>query len=248
MQKSVPSPGQDSSEAGAAPRSSLARTLVVLLVSLWLLSGLVPCSFSIAGERARRVKCTSNLKQITYACVLYSGDNAEAFPPDLGALVEEYISDGEIFQCPSSGRYRAGECPPGGPLEDKHLSYCYVSGLRATDDADFILAFDEEWNHDREGIVVAFVGGRVSWVRNVESLHARLKEQSAALAADGRTVNILRPSWSKWPEPPPDLPARFAWPWWFWLILAGAAVLVVLLAVAVVRRVVREYRTWAMRI
>jgi len=202
----------------------------------------------VARERARRAKCTGNLKQIAYACLLYSGDNAEAFPPDLGALVGEYVTHGDIFLCPSSGRHRAGACPPGGPLDDANLSYCYVSGLKASDADDFILAFDEEWNHDREGLVVAYVGGRVGWANDIETFHAKLDKQQAALEAEGRSMKIVRPSWSRWPEPPPELPSRMGWSWQLWLIVAGVALLVLLVAIVVVRCVVREYRAWAYRI
>jgi len=179
MRKDVPNAGQDSGEAGAAPRSSLVGVVAISLFIIWVLWGLVPCSLGVAREPARRANCTSNIKQILYASHLYSGDHGSAFPPDLGALVGEYITDGGLFICASSGRSSGGEYPWRGPLDDANLSYCYVSGLKATDDGDLILAFDEEWNHDREGLVVAYVGGRVGWASDIESFHAKLEEQRA---------------------------------------------------------------------
>jgi hypothetical protein len=247
MPDGAPSPERHGGGAGEGSRFSLVRVLVVLLPLVWLLTDLVPCTLATAPERARRTKCTSNLKQIIYACQLYAGDNGGVFPPELAALAGDYVSDGELFICPSTDRRSGGHHPWRGPLDDANLSYSYVAGLKATDDGDCILAFDEEWNHDREGLVVVYVGGRISWVRNVETLHVRLKEQSAALKARGREMEVLRPSWSKWPDPPLALPARTDWRPRHWLILGGVAVLVGLLVTAAAMRIVRRFRDGSAR-
>jgi len=54
-------------------------------------------------------------------------------------------------------------------------------------------------------------------------------------------MKIVRPSWSKWPEPPPECSG---WSWQLWLIVASVALLVIAVSV----RVFREYRAWAYRI
>ncbi len=38
---------------------------------------------------------------------------------------------------------------------DMHIDYVYVSGLRATDDPAYVLAFDDEWNHDGDAVLFA---------------------------------------------------------------------------------------------
>jgi len=253
MRKDVPNPGRDSGEAGAAPRSSLVGILIVTAILLWLVAGLVYAPCTPAGERARRACCASYLKQIAYGCILYSGDNAEAFPADLGALVGEYVSDARLFVCPSSGRSFEEDTPPSAPVSDENLSYCYVSGLRSSDPKRYILAFDEEWNHPKmsergrdyeQGVNIAHLDGSVHWTSDLAALHEMLAKQAEEVEASGRSMKILRPSWSRWPEPPPELPGRMGWSWPFWLIVASVALLVI----AVVVHVVRQYKAWTYRI
>ena len=182
--------------------------------------------------------CPGNLKQILYACQLYGGDNGDAFPPDLGALVPAYIGDAEVFSCwwvrTSARERRVAER---GAITDENLSYCYVSGLTAADDPGYVLAFDEEWNHEGRGVVAARIGGRVSWQKDIAALHEELDKQTAELKANGREMKVLRPSWSTWPERPPWVPARR-----FWWIVGGVGAGAVLLAAVVTLFIVLRRR------
>lgn len=215
------------------------RNTLGLLVGFGFLLGFVLLTLPwphAARERARRTKCTSNLKQIGYACQLYAEENAGAFPPDLGALHPEIVSDSELYACPSA--WLAGRIPDSRSDEflPEAVCYAYVSGLRAMDDGDIVLAFDEEWNHGGDGMNVAQIGGRVEWVRDVDALHARLDEQKAALAAKGRSMKIIRPPWSRWPDPP-EYPVR---PWHerpvvMILMIAGGLVIAALVVGLTVR-------------
>ena len=64
-------------------------------------------------ERARRVSCASNMKQIGLAMIMYSGDNKGYFPPDLDHITPDdpedvddkyaFIAYGDVFFCPSTG-------------------------------------------------------------------------------------------------------------------------------------------------
>ena len=101
------------------PASKLGFTLIELLIVIAIiaiLAGLLLPALAHAKESARRIKCTSNLRQIAIATVSYNGDN-QAFPfhTDLDMTNRKYWPDylepylqqtwvrGEIYRCPSSG-------------------------------------------------------------------------------------------------------------------------------------------------
>jgi len=54
-----------------------------------------------AQEKARRLKCQNNLKQVWSALQEYRGKNGH-FPSDLAALVEKKFIDKKLLKCPSS--------------------------------------------------------------------------------------------------------------------------------------------------
>ncbi|MBD3349714.1 MAG: DUF1559 domain-containing protein [Candidatus Eisenbacteria bacterium] len=185
-------------EAKTGPKVSWIRVGVIVLLALaaWVvLSAPFPGS---GRERARRTKCASNLKQIGYACHLYSGDHEEAFPPSLGAVFPEYIPDGRVFICPLSGGYTkviaVADLPEG--AEDasavfgpEHTDYEYVAGLRATDPPTLVLAYDRDGNHEDgnhgDGRNVLFVGNNVVWTPE-DDFRKALQRTREHLAARGR--------------------------------------------------------------
>ncbi len=149
----------------------------------------------------RRTPCASNLKQIAYALHLYSADHDEAFPESLPVLYEEdYLVDHKVFICPRA-RDEVVPFTPADPFTEDNVSYCYASGVHATDPPDHVVAFEEEWNHDQDGVNVLFVFGNVDWRTDLTWLHDQLEKQKLAMAAQGRTMRVLRPGWS---DPPPD--------------------------------------------
>ena len=91
MRKAAPSPGRASGRASGVVRFPLIGVLVVAALLLGVLCGLVPCSLAAARERARRTKCVSNLKQIAYACKLYSGDKVT--PDMLSAELQRHVHE-----------------------------------------------------------------------------------------------------------------------------------------------------------
>ncbi len=149
----------------------------------------------------RRPRCASNLKQIAYALHLYSADHDEAFPESLPVLYEEdYLVDHKVFICPRA-RDEVVPFTPADPFTEDNVSYCYASGVHATDPPDHVVAFEEEWNHDQDGVNVLFVFGNVDWRTDLTWLHDQLEKQKRAMTAQGRTMRVLRPGWS---DPPPD--------------------------------------------
>lgn len=88
-------------------------------------------------ERARRLSCTSNLKQIFLALTQYTGDYEGFLPPNLSLLASEgYLPDRQCYRCPSRTR-------PNQEFSD----YLYFGAGRKLEDAPFLLLQDRNKNH-----------------------------------------------------------------------------------------------------
>jgi prepilin-type processing-associated H-X9-DG protein len=144
------------------------ETSVVVAQQAMVVSILLP-ALNAAKERANRVQCASNLKQIGIGVMLYANDHRGRFPPDLGTLVTDADLGWEAFVCPSS----AGAAPPGdvrnNPQQlnawaNEHAHYVYRgANLHPGVDANTVLAHDLRHNHEEEGINILFADGRVEW-------------------------------------------------------------------------------------
>jgi len=195
----------------AKRRWRLLPLLILVPLVVGVLSALMFSALAAARERAKRTKCNRNLHCLLYVCHLYGGDHDERFPPDLSVLFpRDYVTDGELFLCPSAAKATelfardAGHPDPmGAPLglHPEHTDYVYVSGLMASDPPDYVLAFDDEWNHEGEGLHLVYMGGQRDWVRDIGELHGKLAKQKGELAAKGREMKLIRPKWSSWPDP-----------------------------------------------
>lgn len=178
--------------------NTTAAMLALLILAGWCL--LLP-PVHTCPARALRTACTSNLKQIGYALHLYWADHGEAFPENLPVLFEkDYLKDRKVFICPTA-REHVARFTPGETFTEEHMSYCYVSGVRADDEPWFIASFDVESNHEGDGVNLLFVGGNVQWRGDFDWLHDQLARQKREMEAQGRKMKIIRPGWS---EPPPD--------------------------------------------
>ena len=198
--------------------------------------------FAAAGrERARRAGCRSQLRTLAYGLHLYSSDFNEAFAESFGVLYhQDYLKDSLCYLCPSAGKATRLETDPRYSLfGDMNTDYVYVSGPRANDPWPYVLAFDDECNHDGNGVNVMFIGGNVEWTRDIKGLHEQLARQEKELAAKGREMKILRPPWSSWPEPPAG------WrPWYMrpgtWPRAVAASALTALVLVLILRALRRR--------
>ncbi len=85
-----------------------AFTLIELLVVIAIIAILAAILFPVfarAREKARQASCSSNIKQITTACIMYFGDHDDELPPNrfdwTWMVGQGYIKNEQILQCPS---------------------------------------------------------------------------------------------------------------------------------------------------
>ncbi len=128
-----------------------------------------------AKERAERVKCASDLRQIGQGIMLYANDNNGNFPPDLGTLVRAVDLSPLVFICPTRGtelpaevrRNMADPAKMAAVMKwvNENSDYVYLGAKFNINNAkpDTILAYDKLNNHERQGINMLFGDGHVEW-------------------------------------------------------------------------------------
>ena len=86
---------------------TLIELLVVIAIIAILAAILFPV-FSKAREKARQTACTSNLKQISLAVMIYVQENDEVFPAATGWTTNIGMSGSKVLICTTQGKNDAG--------------------------------------------------------------------------------------------------------------------------------------------
>ena len=128
-----------------------------------VMAGMLLPALNSAREKARRISCAANLKQLMLGMKQYAMDHTDKFPEPSGAAGLEvlrkgdYITDPKIYVCPTTSQATAVS---GQPLTEATVSYVYLGGFSEAGSPELPLVFDKPGNH-ASYFNVGFLDGHV---------------------------------------------------------------------------------------
>ena len=134
---------------------TIVELLFVAAIFFLMITLLMPF-VKMARERAQRIACESNLREINIGLLRYAADHAETFPEDLGKLYPEYTKDRSVFDCPASKNTGTPDKP----------DYKYNPGLKLWSSPRGVIVEDRDGNHRKNGKNVLRVDGSIEWDRS----------------------------------------------------------------------------------
>lgn len=120
-----------------------------------------------------RVKCSSNMRQIGLAIVMYANEHGGAFPENLHEILEKEDITAEVFVCPSSNDTRAVGPTTRAVLDEfdtpGHCSYIYLGkGLDDKCDPQTPVLYEPPSIH-HGGMNVLFADGHVEYFSGTDA-------------------------------------------------------------------------------
>jgi prepilin-type N-terminal cleavage/methylation domain-containing protein/prepilin-type processing-associated H-X9-DG protein len=188
---------------------TLIELLVVIAIIAILAAMLFPV-FSRAREQARRTACSSNMRQIGMAFMMYAQDADETLPPfsqgsgyhgSLGYaggngprwadVVYPYVKNSQVFDCPSAPTQRMTIYPGGSFFDITKYSYGYSSPSSGAAEFGAAGRALSEFE-DPSGTIMVAEDGRQDANADAESIGRQIPNPSDSLADLCGRVNGMR--------------------------------------------------------
>lgn len=185
-------------------RSNLSAAQLQVAAPMLVYSGMLLPALNQAREKARRISCVSNVKQVMLGLIMYANDHDNRFPADSGAaglntLVKDgYLTDFACYICPS-----ATDGKGSGNLAEDACSYIYLGGTDLAGEqapSKLPVVFDKPGNH-RKGVNVGFADGHVEQIdlpryQSPEQVIDYLVQNRGLAAETGKALKQKLQKWS----------------------------------------------------